>query len=234
MNKQLLLKDNLETDYGFDEAMKTLRTNILFSGNGIRTIMLTSALPNEGKSELTFSVAVSMANIGKRVLLIDADVRKSVFVARHQIGEKVDGLSQYLSGQKTLEEVLYPTDIENLDVITAGPYAPNPAELLEENLFVKLIAYGRHQYDYVFIDTPPMADLIDGAIVARLCDGAIMVIESGSVRFRMEQGVKKQLEKSGCRILGAILNKQERAHGRYYKRYGKYERYYGEYRSVDE
>lgn len=227
MNKQLSLVRENKKDYGFDEAIKTLRTNIQFSGNGIKVIMLTSAFPSEGKSELTFSTAESLTQLGKRVLLVDADIRKSVFVSRYQLKEQINGLSQYLSGQKTLDEVIYPTNVEHLDVIAAGPYSPNPTELLEDTLFRDLIVHARKEYDYVLIDTPPMADLIDGAVIARLCDGVILVIESGNVSFHVEQGIKKQLEKSGCRILGAVLNKQPLDKHGYYSRYGKYGYRYG-------
>ena len=85
-------------------------------------------------------------------------------------------MSQYLSGQRPLEHVLYDTNIENLSIIFAGPYSPNPAELLEESLFSDMISKLKEKYDYVIIDTPPMANLIDGAIVARQCDGAVMVV----------------------------------------------------------
>ena len=92
-----------ESDQRFDEAMKTLRTNIQFSGADIRTIMMTSTEPNEGKSEITFHTALSFANTGKRVLLIDADIHKSVLTTRYHLDQEVDGLSQYLTGQKRAE-----------------------------------------------------------------------------------------------------------------------------------
>ncbi|MGN0159536.1 MAG: polysaccharide biosynthesis tyrosine autokinase [Brotaphodocola sp.] len=222
-------------DYNYNEAIKTLRTNIQFCGSSIRTIMFTSSLPDEGKSELAFETAQSLAQIGKKILLVDADIRKSVLVARYQLGQEVYGLSQFLSGQKTLEEVLYETNIENLDAIFAGPYSPNPAELLEEDLFRQMLEYAKQYYDYIIIDTPPMANLIDGAIVAGYCDGAIMVIESGAISYRLEQKVKNQLERSGCRILGAVLNKVDIHNESYYGKYGRYSRYgrYGKYGQYD-
>ena len=112
--------------------------------------------------------------------------------------------------------------------IRDSPYSPNPAELLEEKLFTSLLEYARGEFDYIMIDTPPMANLIDGAIVARQCDGAVMVIESGAISYKVEQRVKAQLEKSGCRILGVVLNKVDvRAQGYYgtYGKYGKYKKY---------
>lgn len=223
-----------ESSYAYSEAIKTLRTNIQFCGSNVRKIMFTSALPDEGKSQIAVVTAVSLAQIGKKVLLIDADIRKSVLASRYQMKKEVGGLSQYLSGQKKLEDVINRTDVENFDIIFAGPYSPNPAELLEEDLFGELINYGAEQYDYVILDTPPMGAVIDGAIVATKCDGAVMVIESGSISYHLEQKVKDQLDKSGCRILGVVLNKvrpDEDPHGKYYGKYGKYGKYgrYGKY-----
>lgn len=229
--RTVILHRNMKDDYNYNEAVKTLRTNIQFCGSNIRTIMFTSALPDEGKSDLSFALAQSFAQIGKRTLMLDADIRKSVLTSRYQLWEEVDGLSQYLSGQKELEEVIYDTNIDNLSVVFAGPYSPNPAELLEEELFGKLLEHARESYDYVIIDTPPMATLIDGAIVARQCDGAVIVIESGAISYRLEQRVKDQLEKTGCRILGAVLNRVDIRSEAYYGKYGKYSRYgkYGKY-----
>ena len=176
MRQTVALNRSMKDDYHYNEAIKTLRTD-------------------EGKSDMAFALASSLAQIGKRVLLIDADIRKSVLVSRYQLEDEVCGLSQYLSGQKPLEEIRYATSVENLHMIFSGPYSPNPAELLEEELFGALIRQMRQEYDYLIIDTPPMGNLIDGAIVGRQCDGAVMVVESGAVSYRLEQRVKNQLEK---------------------------------------
>ena len=235
MSQFVTLNRIMKDDYHYNEAIKTLRTNIQFCGNGIKTIMLTSSLPDEGKSDITFAMASSLAQIGKKVVLVDADIRKSVLVSRYQLEREVSGLSQYLSGQRSLENVLYDTNIENLSIIFAGPYSPNPADLLEESLFGDMISKLKEKYDYIIVDTPPMGNLIDGAIVARQCDGAVMVIESGSISYRLEQRVKGQLEKSGCRILGVVLNKvnmkRNGYYSKYYGKYGKYSKYghYGKY-----
>lgn len=225
-NKELInLHRSMKDDYGYNEAVKTLRTNIQFCGSNIKTIMLTSSMPDEGKSDISLALAQSLAQIGKKTLVLDADIRKSILVARYQLDHEVNGLSQYLSGQRTLEEVLYHTIIDNLDIIFSGPYSPNPAELLEESLFEKLLEAAKAHYDYIIVDTPPMANLIDGAIVARHCDGAVIVIESGAISYRLEQKVKGQIEKSGCRILGVVLNKVDLSGDKYYGRYGKYGKY---------
>lgn len=229
------LKNALSNDFAYEEAIKTLRTNIRYCGRNIQVVMLTSSLPNEGKSSVTLALARSLAESGQKTLLIDADIRKSVLVSRYQLEQEVCGLSQYLSGQKELEEVVYSSNIDGLDMLFSGPYSPNPAELLEEASFTKLIKWAKESYDYVIIDTPPITNVIDGAIVAKECDGAAMVVESGAISYRMAQRVKVQLEKSGCRILGVILNRVGNEHSGYYsKYYGKYGRYgkheqYGQY-----
>lgn len=228
MRNQIKLTKEEESDYGFDEALKTLRTNVQFCGSSVQVVMFTSTVPNEGKSELAFSFAASMAQIGKKVLFIDADIRKSVLVTRYRPNREVKGLSQYLSGQKEIEDIIYETNHDDLHMIFAGPYAPNPAELLEETLFEDLLKQAREEYEYIIIDTPPMANLIDGAIIAGRCDGAVMVVQSGGVSYKMVQKVKIQLEKSSCRILGVALNKVA---GETYGYYSKYKGYgaYGKY-----
>lgn len=232
---KIKLERSMKDDYNYNEAIKTLRTNIQFCGSNIKTIMITSSMPDEGKSDISMALAQSLTQIGKKVLLIDADIRKSILVARYQLDQEVFGLSQYLSGQKDLDEVLYNTTTENLDIIFSGPYSPNPAELLEEGLFEKMAEAAKADYDYVIIDTPPMANLIDGAIVARHCDGAVIVIESGAISYRLEQKVKSQIEKSGCRILGVVLNKVDLSEDKYYGKYAKYGKYgkYGKYKRYE-
>lgn len=222
MDNQIKLTREDAHDYGFDEALKTLRTNVQFCGSNVRVVMFTSTVPNEGKSKLAFSFAASMAQIGKKVLFIDADIRKSVLVTRYRPNREVDGLSQYLCGQKEIEDIIYETNHENMHMIFSGPYAPNPAELLEEAIFDDLLKQAKEEYEYIVIDTPPMANLIDGAIIAGRCDGAVMVVQSGGVSYKMVQKAKIQLEKSGCRILGVALNKVA---GETYGYYGKYKGY---------
>lgn len=236
MKQQITLRNIVSKDYAYEEAIKMLRTNIQFCGSNIRTIMFTSSVPNEGKSSITFALARSLAQTGKKVLLIDADIRKSVLVSRYQLEQDVYGLSQLLSGQKKMEEVLYSTNVELLDVIFSGPFSPNPAELLEEKLFTDLAELAREEYDYVIIDTPPITNVIDAAIVARVCDGAALVVESGAISYRIAQRVKQQMEKTGCRLLGVVLNKVGGENSGYYSkyygsygRYGKYGKQYSRY-----
>lgn len=223
MEQKVVLTDIRKKDYFYEEAIKTLRTNIQFTGKNVKTIMFTSCFPNEGKSDVTFQLCQEIGNMGKRVLLIDADIRKSAYVNRYRIKQKVNGLSQYLSGQLAKEFLIYQTNFLNVDIIFAGPMAPNPSELLEEEAFRELLTEVRGYYDYIIIDTPPVGSVIDAAIIAKESDGAVLVIESERVSYKVAQKSMEQLEKTGCKILGAVLNKVNIEKNKYY---GKYDYYY--------
>lgn len=222
---ELILDDN--KDYGTREAFNTLRTNILFSGRDVKTILITSCLANEGKSTVAFETAVGLARVGKKVLLIDADLRKSVYASRYTKETGLTGLSQYLSGQSELDGVLYATQIPTLNIIFSGPFPPNPTELVGASAFGELLKAERDHYDYILIDTPPLGLVIDAAVMATACDGSVLVIGMGAVSYHVAQHVTEQLKKSGCRILGAVLNqnrKGKRSKNQYYNSYyGKYE-----------
>lgn len=224
MEQKVIMTDVRKKDYFYEEAIKTLRTNIQFTGKNIKTIMFTSCLPNEGKNDVAFQLAQEIGNMGKKVLLIDADIRRSVYVNRYKVKEKVKGLSQYLSGQLAKEFLTYQTNFLNVDIIFSGPIAPNPSELLEEASFSDLLKELRNVYDYIILDTPPLGSVTDAAIVAKECDGAILVIESERVSYKLAQKVQEQLEKTGCKILGAVLNKVNIEKDKYYQ---KYDYYYG-------
>ncbi len=224
-----------EQSYTMKESLRALKTNIQFCGDDIRSIVITSAVPNEGKSTVAMSLARSLTESGKRVLLIDTDMRKSVFVGRLRAksvtGEEICGLSHYLSGQKKLEDVLYGTEIPRLFMIFAGPSVPNPTEILEKKYFEELLKFGNEHFNYVLLDCAPIGAAIDAAVVAKHCDGAMLVVAQGMASGRMIQSVKKQLEASGVRILGAVLNKVKHKKTSYDGNYygGYYGNYYGNY-----
>ena len=207
-----------EENYFMREAFNTLRTNILFSGRDVKTIVITSCVAHEGKTTVTYEIARSLAEYGKRVLLVDADLRKSVMVSRYTKERGVVGLSQLLSGQIPVEKAIYHTQCEGLDIIFAGPYPPNPTELVGSDVFRELMEQKRADYDYIFVDAPPLGLVIDAAVMANVCDGAIMVLCAGRVKHRLAQDVKDQLIRSGCKILGVVLNQVSRKNngGTYY------------------
>ena len=214
--KKLNLTDKRKPDYFYSEAIKTLRTNIQLSGQSIKTILVTSCFPNEGKSDVVLSLAQELGSIGKKVLLLDADIRKTAY-----------------AGQVGLQDIIYETNFPNMDIIFGGPAAPNPSGLLSENIFKVFLKEVREYYNYILIDTPPIGTVIDAAVIGRCCDGAIFLIQPGSVRYRDAQKAFAQLERSGCRVLGAVMNKIDTSSDKYYSSYYKH---YGEYyrRSDDE
>ena len=127
-----------------------------------------------------------------------------------------------------MSEIRYQTNFPNVDIIFAGPSVPNPSELLEDFAFDDLIQKMRGEYDYILIDTPPMISVSDALIAAKHSNGAILIVESKLVSYKALQKAKKQLEQTGCRILGAVLNKVDLEEDKYYSRYGYY-KYYSKY-----
>lgn len=212
-------------DYLTSESFKTLRTNILFCGAEIKTIVITSARANEGKSTICAELAKSLAEAEKKTLLIDADMRRSVLLRRNNASQSFCGLSEFLTAQATLDKSLYNTQNPNFDVIFSGHFPPNPVELLSSKRFKQLILDAKSVYDYVIIDAPPLGSVIDAAVIASACDGAAIVVTPGVITVNECAEVKGQLEKSGCRIIGVILNdvnsKRTMYNRKYY--YKKYE-----------
>ena len=222
--QEIELKE-IKKDYRSNEAYKSLRTNIEFSGEDNKVLVFTSCTPNEGKSTVTLALAQSLAEAGKKVLFIDADLRKSVLAGQ------LKGLSHFLSGQTELGEVMYRVKDTNMVMIFAGVVPPNPAELLGGKRFESLLTSARKAYDYVIIDAPPLGSVIDAAIIAKQSDASVLVISANTVSYKFAKVVKEQLEKSGCPILGVVLNKVDMAQNKYY---GKYYGTYGDYGRVEE
>jgi len=228
-----LIINKREMPYDVNEAMKLLRTNLQFCGKDKKVIMITSTLADEGKSTVSMNLCRSLAQLGSRVVLLDADMRKSVLADRFTKERNLPGLSHLLSGRNGLEDVLMETDMDNFHMILAGRVPPNPAELLSSARMQKLIEICREEYDYVIVDCPPINLVVDAAIVAPLCDGIVMVVSSGNVPYRLAQGALDQLQATGCPVLGAVLNMVDQKNEKYYYRKGYYskgyyQKYYGE------
>lgn len=213
-----------------NEALKTLRTNLMFSGPSVRVVGFTSFGPGEGKTTLSLQTAISFAQMGKRVLLVDADLRKSVLAGQLRIRSKMEGLSHYLSGLSGVSDLLRETDIPGLYLMLAGVRVPNSTELLGSDNFARLIPALREVFDYVIIDTAPVGQVIDCALMAPHMDGVVMVIDATRNSHKLERRVKNQLEKSGGKILGVVLNQVDMSlergyYGKYYGGYGGYNYY---------
>lgn len=205
--QKIVMKDmGKDHDFSVKEAYKSLLTNIQFCGSEVQLITVTSCLPNEGKTTVSFEIAKSLASTGKKVLFIDADMRNSKVVRKYTDAKGIKGLSQLLSGQIALSDALYSTQYSNFYVIFAGQYPPNSVELLNSAKFESLLKSAKEIFDFVIIDAPPLGLVIDAAIIANRTDGAILVCSAGKISRRLANNVLKQLRKSGCRIIGAVLN----------------------------
>jgi capsular exopolysaccharide synthesis family protein len=205
------------------EAYRTLRTNIHFSSvdEQIRIIMVASAQAGEGKTTTVSNLAVAYAQEGKKVLLIDADLRKPslhrVFtVSNHS------GLTSVLSGQYPFQEVVKETHVENLDVITSGPIPPNPSEMLSSLKMKSVLEEIKNLYEIILFDTPPVLAVTDALIVSSMSEGVVLVVSSNKVKKEMVKKAKSNLEHVNARILGVVLNNVNLGKDRpYYYYYGE-------------
>lgn len=233
--KEIQVSNQLFARRRNEENYKTLRANIEFSGVEKRVIAITSSIPGEGKSTTSMFLAAELAKNGSKTLLVDADMRKSIFAERLGISRSErEGLSEILAGKSDAEEVMYCCDLPNLYMILAGSTPPNPAELVGSRVFSDLIEQLEQQFDYVIIDTPPLSTVIDAAIIGRVSGGMILVVGSDLISYRAVQRVKQQIERSGCRLLGAVLNKVKLSNRTTYGTYGTNAGYYSAYRDYYE
>ena len=205
--EKISVKQFITKDFHTTEAFKALRTNLLFSGENIQAVALTSFAASEGKSTVSFQLAASLAQMGKRVLLMDADLRMSVMANRLRVRRKIEGLSHYLSGMANANDLLCETDIPGMYIMFAGVCVPNPAELLGSNSFEKLIDALKTVFDFIIVDSVPLGQVIDCAVIAPVLDGVLMVIDSTKNNYKQEQRIKAQLERAGAKILGVVLNR---------------------------
>jgi len=192
------------------ENYRTLRTSILFSSPDKvpKAISFTSAFPQEGKTATLINTAVSFAQLNKKVLLIDADMRKprlhKVFNLRI-----VDGLSSFLTGKIYLDQAIKETKIENISVMTSGPHPPNPVELMDTPRMREMIDTVKERFDYVFIDTPPVLAVVDSAIISSVVDGTIFIIKMGKTSRKAYVNSIRALEKVNAHIMGVVYNEMK-------------------------
>lgn len=204
------------------EQYRTIRTNIQYAAlqSQLRTIVVTSTGPGEGKSTTVANLAVVMAQQGKKVLLIDADMRKPTAHFTFRQANRV-GLTNVLTKQTSLEAAVAQSDVENLDILTSGPVPPNPAELLGSSLMDSLLNEVTNKYDIVLIDTPPVIAVTDAQILSNKCDGAVLVIGSGKTIIDEAKKAKELLEHANAKLLGVVLNRKEQKQSQYYYYYGE-------------
>jgi capsular exopolysaccharide synthesis family protein len=211
------------------EAFRLLRTNIQYASpdNPPKIIMVSSAMPGEGKTSVVSNLALSLANSGKKVLVIDCDLRKPALHKMFKLGN-IEGVVNFLVGDKKLDECIHKEIMERLDIMTCGPLPPNPSELLMSEVFANMLKELRELYDYVFIDAPPSLNMADAAIIGRASDGLLFVVNSGRTRIDFVKKSLEQLEQVNVNVLGLLLNRfsLKTAGYNYYNYYNYYYYYY--------
>lgn len=223
--KKIMWPENLS--FNASEAIYQLRTGILYSSKDVKTIAITSAFENQGKSFISFHLAYSLSQVGKKVLLVDTDMRKSVLQRRMGLEGVKLGLSEYLSGNAELGQLIYDVGITNMHVLFSGKLVPNASALLAAKWLENLCAEVRDSYDYVIFDTPPICVVGDAAIVASFCDGALLVIENGVTKKKTLAQMKSEMDKVDAKVIGVVQNKVGSKKDSSYYGKGNYGYYYG-------
>ncbi|REK69269.1 CpsD/CapB family tyrosine-protein kinase [Paenibacillus paeoniae] len=205
------------------ESYRSLRTNIDFSSidEKMQVIMVSSAGPGEGKSTTITNLAITFAQSERKVVLIDADLRKPTAHHTFSISNRF-GLSSVLSQQCSLEEATQHSNVPGMDIITAGAIPPNPAEMLNSKRMSAVIDALRQKYDVILIDTPPLLAVTDAQIVATKSDGVVLVVDQGRVKREIGKKAVQNLQSVNARILGVVLNnvKRRAKEEAYYYYYG--------------
>lgn len=207
------------------EAYRMIRTNLGFSAidKQIQSILFTSALPGEGKSTTIANLAVTLAQSGKRTLLVDGDLRKPSLHHFFRYGNHV-GLTSALIDSGRLNDSIQNTDVPNLYLLSSGPLPPNPSELLSSSAMRKLMVHLYEQFDYVLVDSPPLLLAADGQVLSRIVDGVVLVVKYASTKKEQVVKAKDLLVKANASILGVILNQKKYSANDDYAYY----HYYGE------
>lgn len=216
--RRLVLSAN--SPFALQEAYKTLRTNIRFflRGEGCKKFCITSSNSGEGKSITLLNLAISFAETGKKVLLVDADLRRPA-VARLMMEKATPGLSNVLAELCTEEDAVRKDVYPNLDALFSGDVPPNPSELLSSERMQKFIERMSSKYDYILIDTPPVNVVADSCVVANLTDGVLLLVRQGRTRKDAVKKAVSQLQLTGANILGYVLNGVDTGRSVYYATY---------------
>lgn len=205
------------------EAINQLRINLGFCGSNIKRIMITSTVPNEGKSFIALHLWKALADAGMKTLLVDCDLRNSEMRTRYGFSglDKNSGIAHYLAGQTPLGEAICRTNVPNGYLLPATTSIANPMVLLEDELFEKMMADCSDVFEYIIVDTPPLASVADALKISTHCDGSLLVIRSDSVPRKMVINSARLLKKTGRPLLGTVLNRVDMG-----KRNNPYYRYY--------
>ncbi len=211
------------------ESYRTLRTNISLSrvDDPIKTLLVTSCIPREGKSTTVANLGVTFALAQQRVLVIDADLRRPILHRLFGI-PNVQGLTHTLSDAVEYDQVFTPTKIANLWVVTSGIIPPNPSELLGSKKMRIFLEKAKKQFDMILLDSPPISSLADASVLGSIVDGVLFIVKANMANRELITKAKEQLETVGANIIGVVLNDVDVKRDGYYKYYYYYNyEYYG-------
>lgn len=207
------------------ESFRSIRTSLMFSkaGRGLKNILVTSAVPLEGKTTVSVNIAITLALAGKKVLLIDADMRRPCVGRIFDISSR-PGLSNILAGEgeRSLDKAIRRVDVENLSILPSGPQPPNPAELLGSDGMKRFTAELTGMFDHVIFDTPPLINATDGTIVTQHADGIVLVVRSFRTDVDFVVRARDMLNNAQANVLGVVLNNADVSRDGYYGYGGKY------------
>lgn len=237
--KQLKIGRFPALDYACSEALNTLCTNLSYCGREVRSILFTSRYEQEGKSGIAMNVMRTLAGYGKRVLLVDADLRCSTLARRYRFTyaqRENAGLAQHLAGMCELQDVVYRTNLPGAFILPAGHEVLNSMQLLASYRYGEMMDALRDEFDIVLVDSPPAGLIVDAIEIARYCDGAVIVVEYNRGRVQDVADVATNLAKTGCKVLGAVMNGvnlKSFRNRKYYYRSERYSAYYHHYGGSD-
>jgi succinoglycan biosynthesis transport protein ExoP len=207
------------------EAYRAFRTALLLSrAGGVKSIAITSTLPGEGKTATAINLAVVLAQLGKRVLVVAADLHKARIHEVFQISNRVGLVSVLAENVQPGEAIVKISNIPGLFVMPSGPASPNPSALLASDTMTRFMQFAVAKFDHVILDTPPVGPVADALIIGNQCDGSVIIVKGGVTPREQVARTRDKLERSNVRILGVLINKLEEdtpGYGKYYSYYGK-------------
>jgi succinoglycan biosynthesis transport protein ExoP len=232
-NSWLRVDSELLEHSALAEAFRSLRTSVLLSAAARppRSLVVISAEPGEGKTTICGNLAISLAQLGKRVLVVDADLRRPCLHAFFHRPESA-GLVDYLTGSDTWRGMVQPSGIGNLDCLVSGPLPPNPSELLSSERMQAFVHEATAQYDFLLIDSPPLLNLADGRILGTMVESAILVARGGATPRELVQRAQLCLSEVGARVIGVVLNETDHERDEKYAQYYRYRAAHGEHTHV--
>lgn len=229
--KSLMINKLPDLPFDVSEAVNQLRINLSFAGTNVKRVLITSSVPDEGKSFVALNLWRSIASVGKRALLIDCDLHLSEMRTKLDIttSENFVGIAHLLSGQADIPDVIYRTNVPNGYMMPVTNLVADPTFLLESERFGEMLDSCSKTFDYMILDCPPLGAVADALNISKYCDGSVLVVRSGVTNKRLVMSSVQALKRAGSPLLGIVLNRVDtrRGSGNYY--YKDYYAYGAEY-----